>query len=156
MADESATYARGPDAGLPPGEPAEGSPIAELRAELEASLAAGFVPNGWTHRISWESDGPTHIAAAIVVIVIGVAAGWLTWGWRAGLAVGMVAIGLGMLLSMRGGPRPGDTITESFIPPDENLITLGLAGHELGGSVGANRSSHGHVWRLPLIGATSA
>jgi protein-S-isoprenylcysteine O-methyltransferase Ste14 len=133
--DDSATHESRPDAGQPPGEPAEDSVVAELQAELEASLSAGFVPNGWTHRITWEPREEKRIVVAIVVaivvVLIGVAAGWLIWGWKAGLAVGMVTIGLGMLLTMRRGPRPGDTITESFIPPDETLLELGIAGHEL-------------------------
>jgi hypothetical protein len=47
--------------------------VADLRAELEASLSAGFVasaglvPNGWTREISWEPRGEKRILVAIVV-----------------------------------------------------------------------------------------
>jgi hypothetical protein len=75
--DDRATHESRPDVGQPPGEPAEDSVVAELQAELEASWSAGFLPNGWTRRISWEPRG-----VAMVVVLIGVAAGWLIWDGR--------------------------------------------------------------------------
>jgi hypothetical protein len=106
--------------------------VAALRAELDASLAAGIVPNGWTHEIGWSADGASmHPAVTAVFIVASAVACWLAWGWKAGLAAGFLAGGLRMLLSVRGGPRPGQTITESFIPPDETLLKVGVAGREI-------------------------
>jgi hypothetical protein len=167
--DDSATHESRPDARQPPGEPAEDSVVTELQAELEASLSAGFVPNGWTRGISWEPRGEKRIVVAIVAVLIGVAAGWLIWGWKAGLAagwliwgwkaglaVGMVVIGLRMLLSMRSGPRPGDTITESFTPPTRFCLSWESPVTSWCGSLRADRSSRGRARRLVLIGAMSA
>jgi hypothetical protein len=41
---DSATHESRPDAGQPPGEPAEDSVVAELQAELEASLSRRVCP----------------------------------------------------------------------------------------------------------------
>lgn len=113
-------------------EPSEEPEVAALRAELDASLAAGLVPNGWMHPIEWNSDGASMLPGVTAVFIIGsaVACG-LAWGWKASLAAAFAAGGLGMLLSVRGGPRPGQTITESFIPPDETTLEVGIAGHKI-------------------------
>jgi hypothetical protein len=113
-------------------EVSEEPEVAALRAELEAHLAAGLVPNGWTHKIAWSADGASmHLAVtAVFIVASGVACG-LAWGWKAGLAAIFVAGGLRMLLSVRAGPQPGQTITESYIPPDETLLEIGVAGHKI-------------------------
>jgi hypothetical protein len=111
-------------------ELSEESEVAALRAELDASLAAGLVPNGWTHKIEWDADGASmHVAVTAVFIVASAVACWLALGWKAGLAAIFAAGGLGMLLSVRGGPQPGQMITESFVPPDETVFEVGIAGH---------------------------
>lgn len=116
----------------------EGPEIAALQGELEASLAAGVVPNGWQRRIQWSTDGGNlHLAPTAVLIVGGAVTCGLVWGWRAGLAAIFAAVGVRLLLSVRGGPRPGQMITESFIPPDETLSKVGIAGHQV---FGATRS----------------
>ena len=113
------------------GEPTAHSATDRMQAELEASLAAGFVPNGWEHRISWPAHSATGLWITGAGLIVGLVAGWVAWGWKAGLAAALVVVGLGMLASWRGGPRVGDEITESFTPPDEVLLELGIAGHEL-------------------------
>jgi hypothetical protein len=106
--------------------------VAALRAELDACLAAGLVPDGWKHEIRWSADGASMHPAVTAVFIVGsaVACG-LAWGWKAGLAAIFAAVGLRMLLSVRGGPRPGQAITESFIPPEETTLEVGVAGHKI-------------------------
>jgi hypothetical protein len=130
-------------------EPSEESEVAVLRAELDASLAAGLVPNGWTHKIEWDADDASmHLAATAVFIVASAVACWLALGWKAGLAAIFVAGGLRMLLSGRTGPRPGQRITESFVPPDETLLEVGIAGH----GIKATRSRpQFHVTRVATL-----
>jgi hypothetical protein len=108
------------------------SEIAALQAELEDSLAAGLVPDGWNRKISWDaSDANLHaVGAAVFIVGSAVVCGW-AWGWKAGLAALFVAVGLRILPAVRGGPRVGQTITESFTPPDETLLELGIAGHRV-------------------------
>ncbi len=108
--------------------------LSEYQAELEASLDAGQVPDGWEYQVSWDArpgtDGRFAVAAAVVAA--GLIAGWIAWGWKAGIAAGFVAVAVMMLLAVpRGGPTPGSMITETFTPPDETVAELGVAGHEL-------------------------
>jgi hypothetical protein len=117
------------DADVP--ESAESAEVAALRAQLEASLAAGAVPNGWQRRVQWSADGGSlHLPSTGLFIVAATVICGLAWGWGAGLAAVIASVGVRVLLSVRGGPRPGQTITESFIPPDETLLELGIAGHQ--------------------------
>ena len=51
-------------------EPSEESEVAVLRAKLDASLAAGLVPNGWTHKIEWDADGASMRLAATAVFIV--------------------------------------------------------------------------------------
>lgn len=123
--DDPSEQSKEPEIGEDPG-------IAALQAELETCLAAGLVPDGWKHQISWSADGTSMHPVITVVFIVGSAVGCgVAWGWKAGLAAILVAGGLRMLLSVRGGPRPGQTITELFIPPDEKLLELGVAGHQI-------------------------
>ena len=148
------TVERDPD-GMPGPSVDDDPAIAELREELMASLSVGVTPEGWQHRIQWSRDGsPTNLMAAsvapngslriewdrtglsgrtlttVVFVAGGTAIAWFAWGWKAGLAGLMAAIGLKMALGLRSGPRPGQMIKESFVPP-EVLFELGVAGKTL-------------------------
>jgi len=110
------------------------SELSEYQAELEASLEAGQVPVGWEYQVSWDAGPAPAVASpvAAVVVAVGLIAAWIAWGWRAGIAAGFVALAVVMLLVIpRSGPRPGSVITETFTPPDETVVELGVAGHEL-------------------------
>jgi hypothetical protein len=114
-----------------PVELGEGPEIGALRAELEASLQAGLLPNGWEHRVQWSADPHTLHPVATAVFIAGSSGGaTLAWGWKAGVAALLLSIGLRMVPSVRGGPRPGQRIEESFIPPEEKR-EIGIAGHTL-------------------------
>lgn len=119
------------DQAVEPVQDPEDSAVDRLQAELEASLSAGFAPDGWERRISWPSHGTKGFWIAGAGSVLGLVAAWVAWGWKAGLAALVLVIGLALLASWRSGPRVGDEITESFTPPDEVLLNLGIAGHEL-------------------------
>jgi len=108
--------------------------LAEYQTELEASLDAGHVPDGWEYQVSWDArpGGDGRFAVVAAVVAAGLIAAWIAWGWMAGIAAGFVGGGAMMLLmAPRGGPTPGSMITETFTPPDETVAELGVAGHEL-------------------------
>jgi len=136
LADEAARSSQEPveapeQSGEALGEPTASSAIDRLQAELEASLSAGFVPNGWEHGISWRPHSPPGLLVTGAGLALGLGAGWVAWGWKAGLAAAFLVLGLRMLASWRDGPRVGDEITESFTPPDEVILELGIAGKKL-------------------------